>query len=75
MEALRIDVTAALGSQLTDDILEWLRCDIGTMPVINQLATYEKRTWSTGDWFVNGPVFKTWRNRRQSLLWLHGIRS
>lgn len=30
-------------------------------------------TFSTGDWFLNGAVFKDWMSTPHSLLWLHGI--
>jgi hypothetical protein len=43
-------------------------------PSTNYLAAKSRRDTGSGEWLLNGDLYKRWQNAPQSLLWLHGIR-
>ncbi|KAI9794829.1 MAG: hypothetical protein M1816_002957 [Peltula sp. TS41687] len=52
-----------------DRILHWLT---QVDPSLNHLAARKKHESGTGQWFIQGPEFKAWKESPNSLLWLHG---
>jgi hypothetical protein len=43
-------------------------------PFPNHAAARKKRQPLTGDWFLNGEMYGSWRSSPRSFLWLYGIR-
>jgi Cdc6-like AAA superfamily ATPase len=51
-------------------IFEWLS---PPDPSTNHTKALETRHLGTGLWFIHGDVFKEWKRRPSSFLWLHGM--
>lgn len=43
-------------------------------PFLNHATARKKRQPLTGDWFLSGEMYKSWRYSPRSFLWLYGIR-
>lgn len=55
------------------EILEWL-VPANIDPMRNQESAVTLRQPGTGVWFTDGIEFQEWKLKRNSKLWLHGIR-
>ena len=54
-----------------DRALEWLRPP--RLSGVHETARAAREP-TTGNWFIYGDEFKSWRQREVNLLWLHGSR-
>lgn len=63
-------MTSTSPGLLRSDIRNWLGAPD---PSINQNVASKKCQETTGSWFVHGSHFLQWRDRPNSLLWLHGF--
>jgi hypothetical protein len=57
--------------QLRRGIRDWLAAPD---PFPNHAAARKKRQPLTGDWFLGGEMYMSWRSSPRSFLWLYGIR-
>lgn len=76
--AIRTDVAAILADNATNQInecrekiIQWLSI---VDPSSNHLAACKKHQPTTGEWLIKRTDLEEWKRKRNSLLWLYGIR-
>ncbi|KUJ17138.1 uncharacterized protein LY89DRAFT_669553 [Mollisia scopiformis] len=58
--------------ELRSDILAWIAPTLTRKPIEDQHTVFEKRDPETGRWFLDGDLFRSWRNPNGPFLWMYG---
>jgi ankyrin repeat protein len=68
--SLRATVDDDHAKRLRRSIFDWLGAP-SSSAIFNDAQ--KLRTANTGDWFLHGSIFNSWKSTEKSFLWLHGI--